>query len=56
MPLFDYWCVDCKQSQERNVKIDERENQYCDCDNHLTRQISFNGAVFSETSNGGMKV
>lgn len=54
MPLYDYWCTDCKEASERNVKVDERENQYCKCGNHLTREITFKGVVWAPTA-GGMK-
>jgi putative FmdB family regulatory protein len=55
MPLYDYCCVDCKQAEERNVKIDDREDQYCvKCDGHLIREISFKGSVWAPTA-GGMR-
>ena len=56
MPIYDYFCGECNELQEHNVKIEERENQYCECGNSLDRQITFKGAVFSDTANGGMKI
>lgn len=55
MPIFDYRCDNCLNTQERNVAITERDGQHCICGNNLKRQITFVGSVFSETANGGMK-
>lgn len=54
MPIYDYWCSDCKEVTELNVRIDDRENQYCQCGNYLVREITFKGVVWAPTS-GGMK-
>lgn len=54
MPIYIYWCTDCKDSTERNVKVDERQDQYCDCGNHLIREFKFSGSVWAPTA-GGMR-
>lgn len=56
MPIYDYFCVNCESAEERNVSVADRDNQYCGCDNHLHRQVSFKGVVYAPTAtNGGMK-
>lgn len=56
MPIFDYMCNSCLISEERNIKIENRDYQICECGELLKRQITFVGAVFAPTStNGGMK-
>jgi hypothetical protein len=61
MPLYTYYCYECTVAQkeeyefERMVKIDQRDNQFCGKGHHLTRMLDFNGSVYSETANGGMK-
>jgi len=55
MPIFDYRCDNCMNTEERNVVITERDDQRCTCGSKLKRQITFVGSVFSETANGGMK-
>lgn len=57
MANYDYVCVTCNNEEERNVPMDDRENQRCNyCNSELKRVFSFRGVVWAPTStNGGMK-
>ena len=53
MPNYEYTCVNCDETTERIVKIDEREKQSCEkCGYRLNRVYSFNGSVWAPTSGG----
>lgn len=54
MPLYDYICVSCGRTEERNVNISERDEQHCECGGSLAREISFKGSVWAPSA-GGMK-
>jgi len=55
MPIYSYTCWACDLELERNVKIDDRDNQICEkCLHRLIRQIDAPGAVYAPTSSGGM--
>ena len=59
MPIYTYkYCdgdPDPETFIERNVPIEERDNQFCHrCKNKLERVIDFNGSVWAPTA-GGMK-
>lgn len=53
MPIYDYYCEECKGIISRNVSVIFREDQTCDCGRELKRQWSFQGVVWSPTRNGG---
>jgi hypothetical protein len=53
MPLFDFTCVLCDKSEERNVTISERDRLFCECGNRLIRNLTFKGAVYAPTATGG---
>lgn len=57
MPIYEYECFACLRSEEINVPIAQRDDiKDCDvCGNIRYRKISFNGTVWSPTTNGGMK-
>lgn len=57
MPLYTYECKECTEfgEVERMVTIKDRDRQYCGYGHLLARKLDFIGAVFSETTNGGMK-
>jgi putative FmdB family regulatory protein len=55
MPIYGYICLECVKHEERNVKIDDRDEQFCKNGHRLRRTFDFTGMVFSETANGGMK-
>lgn len=57
MPVYTYTCVSCDSDEERILRIDDRDNQFCKrCANRLNRSYVFEGAVYAPTStNGTMK-
>jgi putative FmdB family regulatory protein len=53
MPNYDFKCPVCETEEERNVGIDEREDQQCDkCYHPLERVWNFKGSVWAPTSSG----
>lgn len=40
MPTYDYICSGCGRASELVVPIAERDDQYCDCGEHLTRKLA----------------
>ena len=56
MTLYQFYCFRCDRELEVNVSMEKRDDpQTCECGNLIFRKISFNGVVYSETHNGGMK-
>lgn len=54
MPNYDYRCIICGTTIERNVAIPDRDSQRCEkCKNPLVRLLTFQGSVWSPTRNGG---
>lgn len=54
MPNYDYKCPVCKTTVERNVGMDDREEQQCDvCYHPLERKWTFRGSVWAPTATGG---
>lgn len=55
MPTYDFSCIVCDTDNEKNVTIEERDNQFCGkCGNRLNRNLTFKGSVYAPTA-GGMK-
>lgn len=55
MPTYTYYNCDRDGTQERNVPMDERDNQKCEiCGDPITRKISFTGLTWAPTA-GGMR-
>lgn len=55
MPNFDYKCPVCESIEERNVAVDDRDEQTCNkCYHPLKRVWSFRGSVWAPTA-GGMR-
>lgn len=55
MPMYDYKCYGCRADQERNVAIENRDNQACEiCLSPLSRAISAPGAVYAQTAKNGL--
>jgi len=56
MTIYIYGCEFCDEEIEKNVPIDERDNQFCICGQQLLRKLKFTGSVYAPTStDGGMK-
>lgn len=54
MPNYDYQCPVCETDEERNVDMDDRDEQTCDrCYHKLTRKWTFRGSVWAPTSSNG---
>lgn len=55
MPSYEYTCLACDETITVMVKVDERDNQFCEqCGNKLVRSWTVgNLAVWSPTRNGG---
>lgn len=57
MPIYHYHCSQCSRDNiERQVSIDERDGQICECNERLERKIVFTGSVWAPSSTGGHKV
>ncbi len=55
MPIYSYEKCCTKKDTERNVPMDERDNQWCECGDKLDRLVTFNGSVWAPSSTGGHK-
>lgn len=53
MPNYDYVCTECENTEERNVPMESREDQTCECGAPLKRKFSFKGSVWAPTATGG---
>lgn len=54
MPNYAYYCVACDNETEKNVTMNDRDDQDCDtCHRKLKKKFRFNGSVWSPTRNGG---
>lgn len=54
MPIYEYTCIECDETSERMLKMDDRDKQTCEkCGYKLYRTWSFEGSVWSPTSTGG---
>lgn len=53
MPTYSYTCITCDSDLDRNVKIDDRDNQFCNnCGIRLGRNITRPGMVWAPTAGG----
>jgi putative FmdB family regulatory protein len=53
MPLYTYTCIECEDSTELMLKIDERDNAICpNCGIRLIRNIDRPGLVWAPTRGG----
>jgi putative FmdB family regulatory protein len=57
MPNYEFTCLNCDETFDRIVPMDDRDIQKCaKCGYRLNRNIAFNGSVWAPTStNGGHK-
>ena len=54
MPMYTYFCKECKVKKVKIASIRERDYQSCDeCESVLSRKIDSPGRVWSPTRNGG---
>lgn len=53
MPNYEYACPVCETYEERNVPMEDREDQECDKGHALKRLWSFTGSVWAPTSSSG---
>lgn len=54
MANYDYVCLACNNEEERNVPMDDRNDQNCNyCGSELKRVYNFHGAVWAPTSTNG---
>jgi putative FmdB family regulatory protein len=54
MPNYDLECPVCETLEERNVPMEDRDEQYCDrCYHKLIRRFTFRGSVWAPTSSNG---
>ena len=54
MPNYDYKCPVCETVEERNVNMEDREDQTCgECYHPLKRIWNFKGSVWAPTATGG---
>lgn len=55
MPIYTYVCSKEPNEQvEKNVKIADRDDQFCVCKAKLKRLIDSPGAVYAPTSKNGL--
>lgn len=55
MPTYVYYNCDQDGTHERNVPIDERDEQFCEiCGDLLQRKISFTGLTWAPSSTNGV--
>jgi putative FmdB family regulatory protein len=53
MPNYDFVCMNCDDTEERNVKIEERDFQFClSCGHKMNRVWTFEGHVWAPTAGG----
>jgi predicted nucleic acid-binding Zn ribbon protein len=52
MPIFSYACEICQKREDRNVPIDQRNDQFCEEGHHLKKTFEFKGLVWSPTTGG----
>lgn len=54
MPIYTFYCAECREKKTRMCKIDDRNQQQCEkCDKKMIRKVDFPGSVWSPTRNGG---
>lgn len=54
MPTYEFSCIECDISVERNIKAEERDSQFCEtCGNKLIRSWTVGTlSVWAPTSGG----
>lgn len=52
MPTYTYTCSSCEKTFTKIAKIDERDNQVCDCGENLKRGLDRPGLVWAPTAGG----
>lgn len=52
MPTYTYTCLGCDKDIVRIAKIDQRDEQVCECGEKLLRKIDRPGMVWAPTAGG----